>query len=297
MKVSVVIPTFNGSRYLRETIDSALAQTIPPHEVIVVDDGSSDGTPGLVRGYATPVRLVEQANAGTAAARNTGLQAATGDFVAFLDHDDCWRPDKLRLQAAALQATGADGVYGSIRFFDSGTGATTAIHVPPGSIDFHAALGFEVISLQTLVCRATAAREMGGFDPSLRGTDDWDFSTRLLLTQRLVGLPDVLADIRIHEGQAGRQRVSMYRNCLRALEKNGTHHTRCTKCRVARKQARARINLFFYEHLREVIHAAGWRHPLRVAAALFAAVTNTPDQLLATLARKFARRTNLVLPL
>jgi len=98
--VSVVIPAFDAERHLAETLDSALAQKWPRCEVIVVDDGSTDGTAGVVRSRGGRVRLLQQANAGGGAARNRGLREARGDFVALLDHDDLWHPETLEQQVA-----------------------------------------------------------------------------------------------------------------------------------------------------------------------------------------------------
>ncbi|HEX3110532.1 MAG TPA: glycosyltransferase family A protein, partial [Thermoanaerobaculia bacterium] len=96
--VSVVIPSYNYARYLGEAIDSALGQTLPPLEVIVVDDGSTDDTPAVLAAYGDRIRVLRQKNAGVAVARNSGIAAARGECVAFLDADDVWLPRKLELQ-------------------------------------------------------------------------------------------------------------------------------------------------------------------------------------------------------
>src|SRR5712664_390476 len=102
--ISCIIPVFNGERYLREALDSILAQTHRPVEIIVADDGSSDGTAAVVASYGDHVHYLHQPNAGPAAARNLGLSAARGEFVAFLDADDLWHPEKLVHQRARFQA-------------------------------------------------------------------------------------------------------------------------------------------------------------------------------------------------
>lgn len=102
---SCVIPAFNREGTIARAIESALAQDHAPLEVIVVDDGSTDGTRGVVEGFGSPVRCVSQANAGGAAARNAGARAATADWVAFLDSDDYWTPGHLQAIAAAIDAT------------------------------------------------------------------------------------------------------------------------------------------------------------------------------------------------
>lgn len=101
--VSVIIPVYNGAHYLAAAIESVLAQTYPHYELIVVDDGSTDGSGAVARAY-TAVRLITQSNQGVAAARNTGIAAAGGELIAFLDQDDLWLPGKLHAQVARLIA-------------------------------------------------------------------------------------------------------------------------------------------------------------------------------------------------
>ena len=100
-RISAIIPVFNGERYLAEALASARGQTVPPAEIIVVDDGSTDGSAAIAR--AAGVRLIQQANAGVASARNRGLAAAAGDLIAFLDQDDVWPADRLAAQVDALR--------------------------------------------------------------------------------------------------------------------------------------------------------------------------------------------------
>ncbi|MFW6059579.1 MAG: glycosyltransferase family 2 protein [Phycisphaeraceae bacterium] len=102
--VSCIIPAWNAERFLGEAIDSVLAQTLPAAEVIVVDDGSTDGTAAVARRYDGRVRLIEQANGGTAAARDAGIRAATCDLFTFLDADDLFLPEKIERQLAHLRA-------------------------------------------------------------------------------------------------------------------------------------------------------------------------------------------------
>jgi glycosyltransferase involved in cell wall biosynthesis len=117
--VSVIIPVYNGERYLAAAIESVLAQSHRPTEVIVVDDGSTDGSAAIARDFP-PVQYTWQANAGTAAARNSGVALARGDLLAFLDADDLWTPCKLERQAAALQADpDLEAVFGHLQQFHS----------------------------------------------------------------------------------------------------------------------------------------------------------------------------------
>jgi glycosyltransferase involved in cell wall biosynthesis len=100
--ISVVIPAYNAGGFIKRTIDSVLAQTYRDYEVIVVDDGSTDNTADVVKSYAGKVRYIYQENAGDGPARNAGIRAARGEWIAFLDHDDEWLPQKLELQMKLL---------------------------------------------------------------------------------------------------------------------------------------------------------------------------------------------------
>ena len=117
VKVSVVIPTYNGAAEVRRAIDSALAQSGCEVEVIPVNDGSTDDTASVLNSYGSRIRAVHQKNSGPAATRNAGIAAATGDWVAFLDHDDYWQPGKLAAQLAAADRTGADVIYTNAQNF------------------------------------------------------------------------------------------------------------------------------------------------------------------------------------
>jgi glycosyltransferase involved in cell wall biosynthesis len=102
-KISVVIPAYNAGKYIARTIDSVLAQTLPACEIIVVDDGSTDNTAEILANYESKVTCIRQDNAGASVARNTGITAATGEWIAFLDADDEWLPQKLQSQTDNLK--------------------------------------------------------------------------------------------------------------------------------------------------------------------------------------------------
>lgn len=123
--VSVVIPAYNCARYLPETIESALSQTLPPLEVIVIDDGSTDDTAEVLARYEGRISYIRQRNMGISAARNAGIRVARGTLIAFLDADDIWFPSILEQQREALSRTGAGLAHTGFYNWDSATGRKT----------------------------------------------------------------------------------------------------------------------------------------------------------------------------
>src|SRR5215831_13254013 len=109
--ISAIIPTFNRAGVVGRAVESALRQSYPPREVIVVDDGSTDETPEVLRGYGAAIRYVPQENSGASAARNRGIALARHPWIAFLDSDDYWTPDYLARMAEAIDATAGEARF------------------------------------------------------------------------------------------------------------------------------------------------------------------------------------------
>lgn len=203
--VSVIIPAFNQARYLAEAIRSAVAQTRPAFEIIVIDDGSTDVTPDIAQGFREHVRYIRQPNQGLAGARNAGIAAANGEFIALLDSDDVWRPDHL-----ALLSTAAARWPEAVAWIGSGACIDAAGRDLPQSSG-HAARSATWIDRRQLL-RANAIipsaallhRERlvhwGGFatDHRIHGCEDWDLWLRLSLDGPLIGLPAASVGYRLH---------------------------------------------------------------------------------------------------
>ena len=156
LKVSAVIPCYNYGRFLGEAIESVLSQTFSAHEIIVVDDGSTDGTPEVARRYGEKIRYHRTENRGVSAARNAGIALAEGDLIAFLDADDRWLPNKLECQVPVFDGTPGVGlVHARSRVFDGVTGESLCEPMPNPSLDIHALINCCSISIP---CTTTACR-------------------------------------------------------------------------------------------------------------------------------------------
>jgi glycosyltransferase involved in cell wall biosynthesis len=190
--ISVVIPAYNREETVLTAIRSVLWQSLPPTEVIVVDDGSTDGTAAVVEGFGHPlVRLVRQANGGAASARNTGVREARCDWVAFQDSDDEWLATKLERQFQAQAADPAAphvfycGMFIAGALDGTAGGRRKVAYHPDPSVATVSGnllaplLRTSLISTQTLVARRQALHAAGLFDDAMRSLEDWDLAIRL----------------------------------------------------------------------------------------------------------------------
>ncbi|HEY2471996.1 MAG TPA: glycosyltransferase family A protein [Terracidiphilus sp.] len=209
MKISVIIPTYNREAQVVRAIASVLAQSVPVYEVIVVDDGSSDQTVPIVRKeFGESVILIEQQNQGVSVARNRGIEAATGEWVAFLDSDDFWMEDKIDLQLEALRLGGSDAglcftdnrYWGNpqmefSRFEETGFQCSSRFGVLERPIHY-ILTGREPFFTSTLLIRRSLLMEYGGFDHRLIIREDTDLLFRLALKTAFafVDKPLVLID-------------------------------------------------------------------------------------------------------
>jgi len=181
--VSIVIPAWNAERYIREAVDSALAQTYSAIEVIVVDDGSTDGTRALLESYAAAKRIVYiyQENKGLAGARNAGIRAAKGEYIALLDSDDVFSPGKVEKQVAVFEAHAEYGVcYSDIVHFTDTEPREFYHHryvYPSGNI-LEPLLHRQFLNPLATVARKDVFERFGYFDETLRRSEDWDLWLR-----------------------------------------------------------------------------------------------------------------------
>ncbi len=216
MKVSVVIPVYNAENYIAETIESALDQTIHDHEVIVVNDGSTDGSAAVIAGYGDHIVYLEQSNSGVSAARNAGIQSARGEYVAFLDQDDVFEADRLEKLAAFLDEHPDHAtVYSMASRIDSAGQPLPAkpMETPSGDI-FRELFIKSHIAPSMIMCRREALITVGMFseDFSSEG-EDYDLMLRLAQHSPIGVVMEDLVRYRVHPTNTCKQKedIAPYR--------------------------------------------------------------------------------------
>ena len=263
--VSVIIPAYNCAAYIRDALESVLAQDYRNLEVIVVDDGSTDGTADAIAPLQQRIRLVRQPNSGPAAARNHALAIAQGEYIAFLDADDLWLPGKISAQMAYFaRHPDIRIVYGRWQRWHGDTdGAQELMRSPnecgddideaaSGSIYTGMLLDSMIHSI-TAVAHRSVFETIGGFDESLRTGEDYDLWLRATQRFRVAKLSRTLALYRIHAASttaAERRENNEYRVLLRALERFGK--TGADGQRVDRVSLDRRLSRLCFGH--------GYRH-------------------------------------
>ncbi len=202
--ISCIVPVFNGERYLREALDSIFAQTYQPIEIIVVNDGSTDGTAAVVSAYGQRVRSLWQSNAGPPAARDCGVRAAQGEFVAFLDADDLWHPEKLARQMARFAARPELALCVThLQNFWVPELLKEAEHFR----DHRLTRALPGYASGTLLARRTLFEAIGQFNTTLRHGGDTDWFLRAAEHGAVAELlPDVLTYRRLHHNNRSRLR-------------------------------------------------------------------------------------------
>jgi glycosyltransferase involved in cell wall biosynthesis len=209
--VSVIIPVFNGERFLREAVESVLAQKYSPVEIIIVDDGSTDDTATVARSLPETVRYLHQTNHGPAAARNRGIEQAQGDLIAFADADDLWPSHKLELQLPYLiRDSKIDIVLGRIQQVLLSETQAKEIGDPAFSVN-----------LGSAVIRRSCFERVGLFDETMRYSEDVDWFMRAREgAAAIMTIDAVTLFYRQHEQNMTRGKSTSELNVLKALKKS-----------------------------------------------------------------------------
>jgi glycosyltransferase involved in cell wall biosynthesis len=182
--VTVICPTYNAAAFIEPTIQSVLHQTYRDFEFIVVDDGSTDHTKQVIEKYANKIRYVYKENGGQSSSRNAGIRIAQGKYIALIDHDDLWLPNKLELQVQEIAKSDSTGLVtcSCTGFRD---GKDTGTHTPRinslnrKQLIKRLLLGNVIGSCSTILVRAECFQKLGFFDESLRMAEDWDLYLRI----------------------------------------------------------------------------------------------------------------------
>jgi glycosyltransferase involved in cell wall biosynthesis len=220
--VSVIIPAYNAERYIEDALKSVFDQTFSGIEIIVVDDGSHDGTAGIAKNYEASIRYIHQENKGLAAARNTGIRSSSGSYLAFLDADDLFLPEKIELQSSFLDEHPEIGmVFSGFEYL----GGSVLRHPVPESIrsgqgDIVLDLfRFNCIAIPTVLVRRECFDEVGLFDETLKAVEDYDLWLRLSRKKRIAYLDRILARVRLHPDNMSKDAELMCDYEIRVMEK------------------------------------------------------------------------------
>jgi glycosyltransferase involved in cell wall biosynthesis len=243
-KVSVITAAYNHVGFVRQSVESVLNQTYKDFEHIVVDDGSTDGTAEVLRSFGAQIKYFRQQNCGTPAAINRGIRESSGEYIAILDSDDVWLPEKLDRQMRCFaQQPEAGMVYSRAYFINrrgevSNNSETAGRDV--GGLDgaYEEVLRDNCIPVVTAVICRTSFEDVGFFDERLKALWDWEFWLRLARKRKIVFVPDVVSLYRVHgnntftglseSGDVAREQLSIMKGAMASLI-GGTREVRTRK--------------------------------------------------------------------
>jgi glycosyltransferase involved in cell wall biosynthesis len=263
--VSVVIPTYNSAPFVVQALESALAQTVPPAEVIVVDDGSTDDTAARVGAFGRRVTYVRQVNQGVSAARNHGIHLSGQEFVGFLDADDVWHPLKLRLQMELFEREPELALVGTRTFDWPATQfpvVDPALTYPLSRVGWPDLVVKNRLATSSVVARRATLVQAGLFDPALQGPEDRDLWLRVAEAARVANLEAPLMGYRDVPGSVSKQVERCRAGMLRILRKQDERE-RWGGQWLLRRKAHSYVH-----HACAEILTAGGRHWRAVASCL-----------------------------
>lgn len=223
--VSVIIPNYNYARYVGQAIESVIDQTYLNIEIIVVNNGSTDNSLEILEEFGQRIHLVNQENLGQSGARNSGLSKAKGDFIAFLDADDIWEPQKIEKQLLLFGPT-TELVYCGIGRFSGNSKTRSSIDLPRFrgfcASAFVSQPGVSVVlsGESTAIFTRALLEKVGGFDPELNSAAGWDFFRRCSKFTNFDFVPEALTNYRIHDSNMssnGLKTIPDIRNAYKKL--------------------------------------------------------------------------------
>ena len=245
--VTVVVPTFNRRELVLQAVDSVLAQSWTELELVVVDDGSTDGTVEALEQVGDPRLRVSSSgwSGNISALRNRGAQLSRGDWIAFLDSDDLWERDKLQRQLGALRKTGASWSYTATGLID---GEGRAISGQVGAFRAISGNALEALvrdetgaGISTLVIDRKLFESLGGFDEGLPTYEDLDLQLRLASAAEAVALSDVLVRVREHHGRRTHAKAFPHEQCAVVFARLARGAESPSVARLARRRCAAHL--------------------------------------------------------
>lgn len=221
VEISVIIPTYNCGRFIAQAIDSVLAQTFQDFEIIVVDDGSNDDTRKIINRYGEKVKYLYQQQTGVSCARNRGINASTGRFIAFLDADDLWLPTKLEKQMELFHSAENIGMvftenclFDSQGVFKKKTGKRRLMN---GNLARNIFLLSGVVT-PTVMVKKNILDEIGGFEESLMCAEDDNLWIRIAALYKVRLIDEPLAKIRDHESRLTKEKSLIIQSIFQNIE-------------------------------------------------------------------------------
>jgi len=232
-KVSVIIATYNRAYFVSCAIDSVLSQTFKDFELIMVDDGSIDNTSEVLKKYSSSIYYIYQENKGRAEARNTGIKVARGNYIAFLDDDDIWLPEKLEKQVIFLDSHPDIGLVHTVtdvideggRLLQKETRERFRFYKKAMKIGYtyEGMSRMCIMFLSAVMLKKECLGKVGPFDPRISAFEDWDFYLRFALKYRIGTIPETLVRFRMHEAHSTKEefiqgRIMVSMNHLAMIE-------------------------------------------------------------------------------
>jgi glycosyltransferase involved in cell wall biosynthesis len=264
-RISAIIPVRDRAGLVGRAIDSVLRQTHPSFELIVVDDGSHDATPAVLSSYGARLHALRLAPSGRSAARNAGIERARGEWIAFLDSDDAWLPDKLVRQAAYHEAHPevAMSAHGLELVHPDGHSEPSPPRTSEASLreSFLALADHFSFVPSAVMVRSEVAREVGGFDSAFDGTEDLDFALKVARRHPVGVFESCLTRYHLHDGQTGRRRLAG--GNTRVLR----HHLERESDEATRERMRSKLARYMVSAAKRAATPAERRRLLDEAAA------------------------------
>lgn len=293
--ISVIIPTYNRRELVQRAIDSVIGQSAGRHEIIVVDDGSTDGTADvLLSVYGDRIRLLRQANAGVSSARNAGMRQASAPLIALIDSDDLWHPDKSRLQMEWLAAHPEFGmVLCDVRRVEADGRLIDVFRrrdiLPEDGWVLRWILRNPALAPASAMFRQEVFNGTGGFDESLRTAEDLDFHLRVAMRWKIGVVETTLVDaMRGHDGLS--MGTNTYDDYVRVIERTVTSPMAQQLPEPVRRQALAEI---YARNARGMLLCGRWADARRLAIKSWKNASGTQERLRVLLLIPLALRRHL----